>query len=656
MALSGSTSVAFTNYDTLKFSWSATQSVANNSSTVSWKLELISGKYGEIISSASKAYTIVVDGNTYTGTNNIAIGNNATKTLVSGSTLVKHDSEGRKTFNYSFTQAIKIKFNGVDIGTKNGSGSGVLNDIPRYATLVNAPDFRQTTIPQIMYNNPLGAGIEGLKMCIAFDEAGSNIAVAWQSVPEDDTYYTVSITEAERQKLAQAVVGSTSVPIYYILSSTIGGVAQQSKLKRTYNIEGAKPSISYTVSDSNTATSALTGNSAKFIKFYSDLSYSINAQGMEYATITGVSATYRGTTKTTATGSFNDVDTDTITFTATDNRGQTTTKPVPLDVVPYVKLSCDLSASNPTATGTMALKITGNYFSGSFGAQNNALTVQYRLKKGTGSYGSWITVTGAYVSGNTYEASTTATGLDYQSSYTVQARALDKVATGGTNSVEIRVKSIPTFDWGESDFNLNVPLHMNGSTVLRATDEGRVVLSADGDNIHLRPNGSTIDEGQMVIYTDGSVDVTGLLDVSGGAVFNDDVSVYGVLNVGDYQLADYVIDYGDNGSYAYRKWYSGKMEAWRTATSSVSTSFNMAYGSMYYNNTIATLTTNGDASQFKTVQDVQITLMANAGMPSANIRGIAIENGAVKISYYMANPVNTTLNITPKVHIIGTWQ
>lgn len=583
MALSGSTSLAFTDYDSLKFSWTATQSVANNSSTVSWKLELVSGKYGLISSSAAKAYTIVVDGNTYTGTNYINIGNNTTKTLVSGSTVVKHNDDGSKTFNFSISQAIKIYFSEVYIGTKSFSGSGVLDDIPRYATLVNAPNFRNTSVPQVQYSNPLGESIEELKICIALDEAGTNIAVAWQDVPKTGIYYEVVISDLERLTLAKAVVGSTTIPIYYILSSTIGGVAQQSKLKCTYTIENGKPRLYYTVEDSNTTTAALTGDTSKFIKYYSILQYTFTPSGRYSATITSQSATYQGVSKTTSVGTFGTVESNTIVFSATDNRAQTTSETLTLDIIDYVKPTCDLKAENPTAAGNMSLTIKGNYFNSSFGATSNTLSVAYRIKEEGSSYGSWVTISGAIASGNTYEAATTVSGLDYQSSYTVEARIVDELTTA--YSKELTVRSIPTFDWGKEDFNLNVPLNMNGNTVLRATDEKKVVLSAEGADIYLRPNGSITDEGQLRLTTTGEAYLDGSVEVDGEAMFNDNVSVRGVLTVGLYDMADFVVaqgtaSMGDNGTWYWSKWLSGKAECYGTRSFG-NLDISTAWGSMY---------------------------------------------------------------------------
>lgn len=132
MATSGYTSVAATKYDTLKFSWSVeSQSVADNTTTISWKMELIAGTYGKISSTASKDWSVTVNGVKTSGTNKIGIANNATKTLASGTSTIAHNDDGSKTFSYSFSQEFAITFDGVKIGTKSGSGSGTLDTIAR---------------------------------------------------------------------------------------------------------------------------------------------------------------------------------------------------------------------------------------------------------------------------------------------------------------------------------------------------------------------------------------------------------------------------------------------------------------------------------------------------------------------------------------------
>ena len=132
MATSGSKSVSVTSWDTLKFSWSeVSQSVESNSTTISWKMELVAGDYGRISATSTCAWEVTVNGTKYSGKVNVGIGNNETKTLASGTTTIAHNSDGTKTFSYSFSQYFGITFSNEWIATVSGSGSGTLDTIAR---------------------------------------------------------------------------------------------------------------------------------------------------------------------------------------------------------------------------------------------------------------------------------------------------------------------------------------------------------------------------------------------------------------------------------------------------------------------------------------------------------------------------------------------
>ena len=76
------------NQITLRFGWwQDSQSVANNSSVVGWHLQLIASG-GSISSSASKSWSVTVNGTKYSGTATVGISSGQTKTLASGSTTI----------------------------------------------------------------------------------------------------------------------------------------------------------------------------------------------------------------------------------------------------------------------------------------------------------------------------------------------------------------------------------------------------------------------------------------------------------------------------------------------------------------------------------------------------------------------------------------
>ena len=136
MAEKGSKTVSFTSYDDLKFSWEETsQSIASNTTTISWKMELVAGDYGRISASATCPWKVTIDGNEYKGNVNVGVGNNETKVLANGVTIISHNADGTGEFSYSFEQKFGITFSGSYIDVVSGSGSGELTDIPRVSSL-----------------------------------------------------------------------------------------------------------------------------------------------------------------------------------------------------------------------------------------------------------------------------------------------------------------------------------------------------------------------------------------------------------------------------------------------------------------------------------------------------------------------------------------
>lgn len=142
MALSGSKTVNFcsrngANRYYLKWTWSATQSIANNQSTVTVKLYI--GSYGNgygISSSATKSGSITIDGTTYNFTNTCGISSGGSKLLATKSKTITHASDGTKTFsiNASFNPAVTIS--GTYQGNVTmGATSYTLNTIARASTI-----------------------------------------------------------------------------------------------------------------------------------------------------------------------------------------------------------------------------------------------------------------------------------------------------------------------------------------------------------------------------------------------------------------------------------------------------------------------------------------------------------------------------------------
>ena len=435
------------NQITLRFGWwQDSQSVANNSSVVGWHLQLIASG-GSISSSSSKSWSVTVNGKKYSGTNTVGISNGATKTLASGSTTIAHNANGTKTFSFSFSQQFDINYSGVGwIGTKSGSGNGTLTTIPRASSVSstsgNIGENITITINRASssFTHTLTYDFNGLTGKIA--SRTSSTSISW----------TIPTSFSDRIPGAKSSRGKIICKTYN--GDTLIGTSE-CKFDAYVNDSTNKPTLSPTVKDTNATTIALTGDENKFIKYYSSAKFSFGASAKNGATIKTYSLIVGSQQTSNSTGTFNNVDSASFVFGVIDSRGFSTIKTVNKTLINYVKLTCAMTVSNPTASGECQIKITGKYFSGNFGATSNKLTVQYKMNSGE-----WINAT-ATISGTTYTATINLTGLDYTQNYTFKARAIDKLAT--VTSSGKTVKSTPIFDWGSDDFHFHVDVVSNQS-------------------------------------------------------------------------------------------------------------------------------------------------------------------------------------------------
>ena len=329
MASNGSTGIQVTAYDTLKFNWvQVGQSTVNNNTVINWSLQLISGSAGKIISSVAKAWSVTVNGTSYSGTNSVAIENNTTKTLASGQTTISHASDGTKTFSYSFSQEFEITFAGVSVGTKSGSGTGVLNTIPRATT----PTLSVTTADMgtsITINTPRASSAFTHDLAYSF-AGGSYLAIA--------TGVATSASWSIPLTLANSIPNTTSgtVTIRCITKNGTTEVGRKTVLLTAKVPTNQYPGISaVTHAEANTGTVATIGG---YVQSKSKIKVTITANGVYNSTIKSYSSTFQGkvytgasfTTDTVnASGSMN------IVTTVTDSRGRSSIKTTTISVLGY---------------------------------------------------------------------------------------------------------------------------------------------------------------------------------------------------------------------------------------------------------------------------------------------------------------------------------
>ena len=211
------------------------------------------------------------------------------------------------------------------------------------------------------------------------------------------------------------------------------------------------PTVTGEVVDINEKTYLLTGDQNTLVRYMSDALCSITAQARNGASIE--ERRIGGIAVPEDTRLIEQAEQGSFLFRAKDSRGYESTCTVQKPMIPYVKLTCNPSAkrTDPTS-GNAILTVAGNYYSGSFGKADNALTLRYRV--GSGDY---VEITPT-VDDAGYVFTAELTGLDYQGSHSIDVEVCDKLETV-TRTVTLG-KGIPVFDWGENDFCFHVPVDM----------------------------------------------------------------------------------------------------------------------------------------------------------------------------------------------------
>lgn len=472
--------------------WTATQDVNTNTSTVSWALKLktpISGwvivgelrlKFaGEEIfyrgySSRTKAYNDTV--------------------LASGTKKITHNNDGTKSFAVSVEAGIyQWAIN------KSGSGTITLDTIPRAST-VACSTVNIGENPTISITRASSAFKHTLRY--KFGSLSGTIVEKTSSV----SYKSWTIPTSFYAQIPNAQYGTGTIYCDTYSGSELIGTKSCSFRA---NVSGSNPTLSPTVIDVDTATLALTGDENIIIRYYSDASFNCGAAAVNNSTLKSYKVVAGAASSTASSGTFANVETAVFNFTVTDSRGLTTTKEVQKTLIPYVKLTCDIWQISANAEGEISFGIAGNYYNGSFGAVNNELTIEYRYKSGYGDFGEWQSLT--YTSDDdTYEVTVSLTGLDYSTTYTFEARAVDKLTSITSKQLPIRCK--PVFDWSEDDFNVNVEFRMNDKTVLRHnTDANNTILSASGGYIYFRPGGTSSTHNEARLNPQGKLEISDIL-------------------------------------------------------------------------------------------------------------------------------------------------
>lgn len=457
----------------VQFSWNvASQSVANNNTTINWSISAVGGKSSWYKSNPTSVY---INGNCvyYNGTRV----QQYKGTIASGSYTIGHNSEGNASFSASVSSAIYSASTNC-----NGSGSWSLPQIARASqpscitwpnTTENIGDIGSTIT--IHMNSHSSAFTHTVRY--SFYDLNETIATG----VKDNCRWTIPDSFYSRMPNLNSSWGTIYADTYNG-STKIG----TKSVKFTCNVANANPTIDIIdYYDSSKKTTDITEDNQIIIRNNSNLEFKLtNLIALKYATLSKVEILLSGITKS-ATLSGSSVPSQVINFgivnsssnltasiSVIDSRGNRTSYSKDITIVDWVQPSAIINCQRENNFySTTHLTVDGNISSIN---DKNAMTIQYQYKKTTDTdYSSLKTIQG-----------NTQTSFDIDNEYSWDIRVIVSDLIGSTTYNLFVDKGIPIvyFDRLLSSMGVNCfPKYDNSFEVNGVSLSGKVLYnSANG--------------------------------------------------------------------------------------------------------------------------------------------------------------------------------
>lgn len=243
--LSGSLST--NNYSTqssgtigLKLTWTATQSIANNTSTIKWTL-VSKGSMSSGTWVTCYGVEVKINGTKVLNTTSSFHMYGDGKYKKSGTITVAHNASGGKTVAMSVKGKIyQNSWNCTDDDTFT------LKTINRYALISSATDFTNDSFPTIVYTNPAGIALTtGLKARVMWNDRANYSS--WVILNDEGGTYTfdaTTLTPANINSMLALCPDENHLSVEINLRSTMDGVDYNDYRTVEMNVVNASPIFS----------------------------------------------------------------------------------------------------------------------------------------------------------------------------------------------------------------------------------------------------------------------------------------------------------------------------------------------------------------------------------------------------------------------------
>jgi hypothetical protein len=661
MALSGTVKTnADSNGRYYQLTWSATQSTANNTSTISWTLSAQGYSGGWI---AERTLYVTIDGATvYNKSDRVE---RKVGTIKTGTKTITHNSNGSRSFTITLGAAVY----GTSVNCK-GSGTFSLNTIARASTL------------------NVSNGTLGIAQTITADRKSSNFThtLTWTTgssysgtIATKSTATSWSFTPP--LELANVQTNFSVVAVLFTLT-TYNGTTQVGTSGKTVSMvipNSVAPSCSVSVTDPTGYLDTYGG----YIQNKSKMKITVTATPAYGSPIASYSIIANGSTygdNPATTGVITTSGSNTIIGKATDERNRTGSTTTTINVLAYSSPKITFTMYRCDQDGTE--NMTGSYCKVSYKAvitslsNKNSKSIKLRYKKTSDTTYTFRTIN---MESYTQEGSEIFSAED-GSSYNVQMQAIDSFETSTTTaelSTGFSIMHIAASGRGlaigkisqADEFEVGMDAKFYSGTHFNKgfTEDIPNIANSDCNNI--------VASGHYYAYTDTAnkpENKNGWLTVKS---HSDNAWCYQEFVTYDGHRyfrhrsgsswydwerldVDYISETGETDfGWNYRKWANGTIELWDeklltnfaiTDTFVRSAATNVPAGLWYYGNA----SVDFDSGLLTNVKNVQITLDRNAGLYFPKIKGYT--NAYIK--FHVVGLKSETVAISAHIYVIGTWK
>jgi hypothetical protein len=331
LATSGTIQEAIRTGYRLQIAWEVTsQSVANNTSTVTAKVQLVStGSSYTINSSASKSGSLTINGTKYTFNFTAALSGNQTKTIYTKTVTVPHSANGTKTCAFSATAGINVTLSGTYYGNVTASGNGIFNTIARASTI-------SSVTSSVSVNGTNEVTVSITRAASSFTHT---VVFSFGSYSKTTTGVGTSTSYAIPTSWLNAIPNATSGTAKVTVTTYSGSTKIGSAVSKNFTIT-VPSSVTPTIS-AVTLSEAVSGIAAQFgayVQGKSKIACKITAAGTLSSTIKSYKTTIQGANFTAASftsGFLTKSGTSTVTIIVTDSRGRTASTTRSITVTAY---------------------------------------------------------------------------------------------------------------------------------------------------------------------------------------------------------------------------------------------------------------------------------------------------------------------------------